>query len=200
MEKILIFIKHHFAFLWRMIEWGNGLLFSLLFRSKLEAILPAQFQDADRSAFSFRRLTSTDAEELHKLIHSQDPADLKYFSPHAFDLRSISKQFKNRSFLMMGAFNGEAMVGYFFLRFFANKKCFVGRIIDKDSRGKGIGNEMNRIMYGTAWSIGFHCLSTMSKDNRAVMQAHSRNATMRVLKELKNNYILVEFVNPESSK
>ena len=200
MEKILIFIKHHFSFLWRLIEWGNSLVFSLLFRQRLERMLPLQFQAARESNFSYRRLQSSDAEELYNLICSQDPGDLEYFSPHAFDLRSIKKQFRKRSFLMMGAFDGGTLVGYFFLRFFANKKCFVGRIIDKNYRGKGIGNEMNRIMYGCAWSMGFRCLSTMSKHNHAVIQAHARNATMVVLKELKNDYILVEFENPETSK
>ena len=100
----------------------------------------------------------------------------------------------------MYAFDGDRLAGYFFLRFFANRKCFVGRILDREYRGKGIGNEMNRIMYRTAWSMGFRCLSTMSKNNRAVMKAHSRNSTMVVLKELQSEYILVEFVNPETSK
>jgi len=88
-------------------------------------------------------------------------------------------------------------VGYFFLRFFANRKCFVGRIIDREYRGMGIGNGMNRIMYRTAWNMGFRCLSTMSKNNSAVMKAHQKNSSMLVLKELQNDYILVEFINPD---
>ena len=200
MEKILIFIKHHFGFLWRLIEWGNGVAFSLLFRPSLDRILPAQLQERERLPLSFRDLLMPDAEELHRLIQYQEASDLLYFSPHAFDLPSIKKQFKKRSFLTMRAFDGQRTLGYFLLRFFANQRCFVGRIIHKDYRGKGIGNEMNRIMYQTAWGMGFRCLSTMSKNNRAVMNAHAKNSTMHVLKELQNDFILVEFANPETSK
>ncbi len=98
---------------------------------------------------------------------------------------------------MMGVFQDNLLVGYFFLRFFFNRKCFVGRLIDKDFRGKGIGGEMNRIMYETAWRMKFRCLSTISQDNTSVMRAHSKNETMKVLKHLKNNYMLVEFVKAD---
>jgi len=198
MEKLLIFIKHRFGFLWRLIEWGNGLVFSLLFKARMEGLLPEQFRGTKSSPFSYRRLLPSDAPALHDLIQSQEASDLRYFSPHDFDPDSISKQFKKRSFLMMGAFDGEHLAGYFFLRFFANKKCFVGRIIDSSYRGKGMGNEMNRIMYQIAWGMGFRCLSTMSKNNHAVINAHKKNSTLRVLKELQNDYILVEFMNPET--
>ena len=200
MEKILIFIKHRLGFLWGLIEWGNGVVFSLFYASSLARHLPEQLQGEGRTTVTFRKLQKSDAESLHALIHAQESSDLDYFSPHGFDLPAIRKQFRKRAFLMMGAFDGDRLAGYFFLRFFANRKCFVGRIIDSEYRGKGIGNEMNRIMYRTAWSMGFRCLSTMSKNNRAVMKAHSRNSTMHVLKELQNEYILVEFVNPETSK
>lgn len=198
MERILIFIKHRFGFLWRVIEWGNGIVFSLLYKASLERILPEQLKGKKGSPFSFRRLLLSDAEELHELIRAQETPDLQYFSPHSFDLPSIEKQFRKRSFLMMGAFEGERMVGYFFLRFFVNKRCFVGRIIDMAYRGMGIGNGMNRIMYRTAWNMGFRYLSTMSKNNHAVINAHKKNSTMQILKELQNDYILVEFVNPET--
>ncbi len=194
MEKILIFIKHHFGFLWKIIEWGNGLLFSFLFRSRLEKVLPAIFRELNGSPVSYRKLIPSDAEGLYELIHSQEGADLEYFQPHKFDIETIRRQFQNRSFLMMGVFDGNSIIGYFFLRFFANKKCFVGRLIDRNYRGKGIGLTMNKIMYETSWRMGFRCLSTISRNNLAVMGAHAKNPTMVVLKELANDYLLVEFV------
>lgn len=193
MEKILLFIKHHFRFLWNIIEWVNGLIFSLFYRSRLEKVIPGIFDESPGSSFSFKRLVLSDAGSLYSLIEDQEDSDLEYFRPHGFDLRSIKKQFRNRSFLMMGVFNRETMIGYFFLRFFINKKCFVGRLIDKHYRGQGIGLVMNYIMYETSWRMGFRCLSTISKNNTSVMRAHAKNPTMRVLKELQNDYLLVEF-------
>lgn len=197
MEKLLIFIKHRFGFLWKFIEWGNGLLFSILYYRSMERVLPSVFSETGDTDYTFRRLTLTDAEALHGLIASQEASDLQYFNPHGFDLPSIKKQFKKHAFLMMGSFDQGRITGYFFLRFFANKKCFVGRLIDREYRGKGIGNVMNSLMYGIAWRMGFRCLSTMSKNNSAVMHAHAKNASMIRLKELQNDYILVEFVNPQ---
>lgn len=194
MEKLLIFIKHRLGFLWMIIEWVNGLLFQLFYKRTLErsqSRVLTKFADSD---FIYRKLLDSDALSLHKLVDSQAPADLDFFKPHGFDMDSIKRQFRNRAFLMMGAFEGEQMVGYFFLRFFANKKCFVGRLIDHKYRGRGIGREMNKIMYNTAWGMNFRCLSTISKNNKAVMGAHAKNQTIRLLKELKDDYMLVEFV------
>lgn len=200
MEKLLIFIKHHLSFLWKIIEFGNGLLFSLLFKKKLARVLQGVFKEQADQACEYRKLELSDTEALHKLLESQTESDLKYFSPHAFNSDALRKQFANRAFLMMGAFANERLIGYFFLRFFANRKCFVGRLIDADSRGKGIGQIMNNIMYETAWRLGFRCLSTISNNNKAVIGAHAKNPAMVVLKELPNEYLLVEFVRTKQTE
>lgn len=200
MERFLLFIKHNVRFLWRIIEWGNGILFSLIYRSRLEEVLRGVFEEVTDSRYNFRKLAQADINGLHLLLNSQDEGDLDYFKPHRFDIKSLERQLKIPSFLMMGAFDGEKMAGYFFLRFFANKKCFVGRLTDKDYRGKGIGRTMNRIMYETAWRMGFRCLSTISRNNTLVMKAHAENRNMVVLKELAGDYMLVEFVRGDFMK
>lgn len=197
MEKILIFIKHHFTFLWGIIDWGNGLLFLILYRSKMGRVLKEVLSEVNALPLSYRGITSSDLTSLNDLLNSQNNGDLDYFKPHGFDMGSLKRQLKNQSFLMMGSFDGEKLIGYFFLRFFINKKCFVGRLIDKQYRGKGIGQVMNNIMYETAWRMGFRCMSTISRNNLAVMRAHAKNPAMIVLKELQNNYLLVEFIRSE---
>jgi hypothetical protein len=194
MESILIFIKHHFRFLWTVIEWFNSLVFKTVFNRKMQNIVQVVLKESSVPPLVYRRLYPSDEEALHNLIHSQPEDDLKYFNPHGFDIASIKKQFGNTSFLMLGVFDHEKIIGYFFLRFFMNRKCFVGRLIDKDFRGKGIGPVMNNIMYETAWRMKFHCLSTISRNNTAVMRAHAKNPTIIILKELPNNYLLVEFI------
>ena len=193
MECFFIFIKHHLSFLWKIIEWINGLLFTLFYKSKTDSILPLVLKEFSLPLYSFKRLDESDITDLHELLVSQKPSDLEYFRPHGFDLESLKLLIKNHAFLMMGAFDGEKLIGYFFLRFFVNKRCFVGRIIDKSYRSKGIGPVMNNILYETAWRMGFRCLSTISKNNNSIMRAHSKNKMMVVLKELKNNYLLVQF-------
>jgi hypothetical protein len=194
MEEFLILIKHRFRFLWKIIEWANGLFFSFLYNSRLKKVLPDVFREFAEPPFLYRALTLSDVDALHNLIHSQNEADLEYFKPHGFEIETIRKQFKNSPFLMMGVFDDQKITGYFFLRFFVNRKCFVGRLIDKQYRGRGIGLIMNKIMYETSWRMGFRCLSTISRNNIAVMRAHAKNPTMVVLKELANDYLLVEFI------
>lgn len=166
----------------------------------MEKVLPTVFNEFSVPPYSYRKLNLSDAKALYSMINMQNISDLEYFRPHRFDLISVRKQFQNRSFLMMGAFENGIIAGYFFLRFFVNKKCFVGRMIDKNYRGLGIGVVMNKIMYETAWRMGFRCLSTISRNNSLVMRAHASNPTMVVLKELQNDYLLVEFLQDTGSK
>ena len=173
------------------------MLFKWLFKSKMDRVLHGVLEETKGSSMEYRELHFSDMELLKSLIDSQAPEDLNYFSPHGFDIKSMKAQFRKPSFLMLGIFSGQKLTGYFFLRFFANKKCFVGRLIDKDFRGKGIGGVMNTIMYETAWRMGFRCLSTISRNNIAVMRAHAKNPTMLILKELQNDYLLVEFTQRE---
>lgn len=177
-----------------MIEGVNAIVFFMIYKSKLDKVLTTVFDKNSLQPFYYRKLTLSDADSLHNLIKMQNPSDLEYFHPHDFDIVSIRKQLKNCSFLMMGTFDKEKIIGYFFLRFFINRQCFVGRLIDKEYRGKGIGTVMNDILYKTAWSMNFRCLSTISRDNIAVMRAHAKNPAYKVIKELNNNYMLVEFV------
>ncbi len=198
MEGILIFLKHHFKFLWKIIEKVNAFVFFLFYSGRLNRLLPVVFQQHPHPPYLYRKLDKQEEPALYRLIQKQDESDLKYFSPHGFDHKSLKQQFKNRSLLMMGAFDGEKLIGYFFLRFFANKKCFVGRLIDKEYRGKGIGLTMNKLMYETAWGMSFRCYSTISNNNKAVIKAHAKNSSMKILKELANDYLLVEFTREET--
>ena len=194
MEKLLIFIKHRFSFLWKIIEQLNGLLFTFFYNKRLVRVVKTVFSERPNSDYNYRTISIDDSEKLTELVNAQREEDIRYFKPHGFDLESIKKQSKVKAFLMMGVFDGDTMVGYFFLRFFASRKCFVGRLIDTEYRGKGIGRAMNKIMYNIAWDMKFRCMSTISKNNKLVMKAHSNNPNVKVVKELQNDYLLVEFL------
>ena len=197
MIELLIFIKHRFAFIWNLAEGINNIVFSALYIRRLNDVIIQVFSDVSHNPFSYRILKLADSEILSNIISAQPEEDLQYFHPHGLDPGSVRKQFGKDAFLMMGVFDGNKIVGYFFLRFFFTRKCFVGRLIDKPYRGKGIGNNMNHIMYEIAWRMKFRCLSTISKNNKAVMKAHAKNSEIIILKELQNDYLLVEFIRQE---
>jgi len=198
-EKLLLFIKQNLKFLWAVIDSINNAIYGLLFDKTMKRSLNAISNNVDISPYTFKELKASDTNDLYELIKNQKESDLNYFQPHGFDHDSIRGKLKQKAFLMMGIYFEQQLIGYFFLRFFVNKKCFVGRLIDADYRGKGVGLLMNKIMYGIAWNMKFRCLSTISKSNHFIMKAHKKNTTMVVLKELNNNFLLVEFINPDLS-
>jgi hypothetical protein len=198
--RILIYTKHHLSFIWNLIEGLNAFLFRLMHGRRFKSVVPNVIHYFGLPGYNFRQLVTNDLPALNSLLNKQSPGRLDYFKPHGFDVKSLQKVYKNPSFLMMGAFKGPQLVGYFFLRCFWNRKCFVGRLIDQPYEGKGIGRIMNNIMYNIGWSMNFRVLSTISKNNHLVMRSHSGNKTMRVLKELPNDFLFVEFVKPFQEK
>ncbi len=200
MARLLLFIKHRLPFVWLGIDWLNTMLFRLLHGDRLRNESEQCFQEFTLDGYSFRALTQEDLDGLSDLLHRQIEGRLDHFRPHGFDRKSLERACRNPAFLMFGVFSGEQLVGYFFLRCFWNRKSFVGRLIDEPHEGNGIGRVMNNILYNTAWRSGFRCYTTISKSNSMVMRSHARNPSARILKELPNDYLFVEFVESESQE
>lgn len=192
--KLLLYIKHNLKFLWESIDFFNCIVFKFAHLDRTKKLIPEIIKKYTLKGYLFRQLTKSDIGLLKELIDRQDSCRLQYFNPHGFETKDLLTKLENPSFIMLGAFKDNLMVGYFFLRCFWNRKCFVGRLIDEAYVGRGIGNVMNLIMYNIAWGMGFRCLSTISRDNAFVIKAHSGNPNIVLLKELENNYLLVEFV------
>lgn len=197
MIRLLLYLKHNYKFIWKFIEKCNSLLFNVLYRKAALRNLTTILNSLDLQDYSFRKLEIVDTELIYSLIKSQPQSDLEYFKPHDYERESIEKLFNNKGLLIMGVFRNSNIVGYCFLRFFITGKCFVGRLVDYRNRGKGIGSVMNTVMYNLAWKMRFKCLSTISQNNLLVMNAHKKNNLMHILKELPNNYLLVEFKSSE---
>ncbi|MGY6587750.1 MAG: hypothetical protein ACXIUB_05610 [Wenzhouxiangella sp.] len=191
--RFLLFIKHRMPWLWRMVDWLNAHLYSLLQRKRMAVQCDRAFEEFGLDGFKFRALVGEDIEQLESLLERQGPDRVRYFQPHGFDQSSLQFMLSNPSFLMFGVFRENLLVGYFFLRCFWNRKCFVGRLIDKPFERQGIGRVMNQIMYHIAWRSGFRCMTTVSRDNRDIMRSHEGNPHARVRQELGNGYILIEF-------
>lgn len=194
MIRILLYIKHKVPIIWNAIEKLNGLLYSILYKSRMDEEVEKALKEFRLPGFETRQLNHKDLTRLSMLYDSQEASRVTYFNPHGFDQKSLLSVSRNPAFLMMGVFEGHRMVGYFFLRFFWNKKCFVGRLIDQPFEGKGIGRMMNSIMYNIGWRMGFKVLSTISRKNSLVMKSHANNSFMKVLRELDDDYLFVQFV------
>lgn len=192
-------IKTKHSKIWSFIEKMHSRIFGVFYAQSLKNSLQHQLDEITNNQISFRFLTQSDVPDLLLLLNTLEPELRGYFEAHAFTKIAIKKQLKNQALIMLGAFQAKRMVGYFFLRAGINKKCFVGRLLHKDFRNEGIGNKMSHILHKAAWQSGFRVFATLSPNNTLVMRSHKKNANMKLLKELPDNYWLVEFVKPTSS-
>ena len=178
----------------KIVDWLNALLYRLLHWRRMQIQVDRAFSEFGLPGYEFRPLRHEDLIDLEQLVQRQEPSRLEYFQPHEFDLKALAQMYVNPAFLMFGVFTDGRLLGYFFLRCFWNRKCFVGRLIDEPFERQGIGHVMNQIMYHIAWWSGFRCFTSISRKNKWIMRAHSCNPHARFVSNLANDYQLVEFV------
>lgn len=70
-----------------------------------------------------RLLTSADEAAFGDLLAS---FDFKYLPPHALDRATARRALRRASYLPLGVFHGEELVGYLLLRLFAPKRAVLG--------------------------------------------------------------------------
>jgi len=184
-------------FIWRFVEYLNGLFFKVLFATTVRTKAQEVLDGYKNEPFEYRFLTKNDLDDLVALFSRQDQEQFKYFKPHEFDSVTVQRLYKNASFLMLGVFDDQKLVGYFFLRCFLNKKSFTGRIVDETYQGKGIAKRMGKILHQTAWQSGFRVFGTASRDNFKSLNSYRSINNFKIVRELENNYIYFEYLQSE---
>ena len=193
MVKLLIYLKHHLSFIWDMIEWVNSFLFGLFYGKRLKRSICR----LDRSLLldtSYKILKLSDMPALADFFNRQPQESFRFFKPHKFDLHSLQKQNRNKAFLMLGWYERDVLAGYAFLRFFANKQAFRGKIVSPEYQGRGIAKEMGRVTTEICKKMNFRLFATISKDNVKSIASSRAVNDIRVVKELEDNYIYVEYL------
>ena len=190
MTAILIFIKHHIPFIWNIIECINSQLFYILYRKRLEFLGDKYSQSKD----SVRILQAEDMVALSEFFNKQPADSFEYFNPHKFDYKSLVKKNKDKSFIMIGVFYNTEIVGYGFLRCFFNGKAFRGKIVDISHQGHGIAKQIGSVLTGMATLMHLRLFATISKDNVKSISSSQAVNKVRILKELPDNYIYVEYL------
>lgn len=196
MMNLLLFIKHRLGIIWRVAEFFNGFVFKLLYRNKILESIDVACKQASTAQYDLRMLQRDDLTELSDFFKSQPSESYMYFKPHGVELHDLIQNYKNPAFIMYGVFdksNGGVICGYFMTRFFANKKCFVGFLVDAASRGKGIAGLMGKTMLTICWNNNFEALATVSRKNDAALRAYRKLNDFKILKELPNDYIYIRY-------
>src|SRR5690554_4987571 len=197
MIKLLIAFKKNIPFVWLLVEYFNGIIFRFLYHKRIIQTAKQVLEIYNNEQFRYRFLNKADLPFLFELFQRQDQEQFKYFKPHAFDEKTLYRLYKNPSFLMLGVFDKDNLAGYFFLRCFLNKKCFTGRLVDKDYQGKGISKRMGKILHNTAWDSNFRVFGTASRDNFKSLNSYQSINNFKIIKELENNFIYFEYLKSQ---
>ena len=196
--KLAHILRDKFGFLWNIIEWFNALVFAMTHRAALKKIPEILQEFSDK--FTLRLAEPTDAAPLAKFFAEQPEEAFRFFKPHAFDEKTLSKIIKNKAFLTFLVWDGETIVGYFFLRCFMNGKSFRGRIVDYRWRNKGIAKQMGLTMNKIIAVLNVRLFGSISPDNYASLQSTKAVNDIRIIKILDNGYYYIEYLPKNKSE
>jgi IS1 family transposase len=185
-------LRDEFPWLWNAVDTVNGWLFALRYGNRSEEIV----RQCDKEIpYHIVAIRDCPTEDIITFFNRQPEEAYRFFHPHGFDSRSIERLKRNRAFLAYMLMDGDAYVGYFFLRSFFWGKCFRGRMVDIDWRGKGIGTMMNKEMNRIGFGLGMHIFETVSKDNVASYKSAVAASKCKIIREMANNDLYIEVIN-----
>ena len=190
--KLAHFLRDKFSWLWNIIEWMNGVIFYMRYGKKLERLNITSVP----SEYKVMKLREIPTGKMTEFFERQPEEAYTYFKPHGFDVKSIKRFQKNRSFLgyVLLDKKNDNIAGYCFNRCFFHGQGFRGRIVDIDYRGRGLGTAMNKIMNEVGFGIGLKLFETVSKDNVASYKSALSASNVKVVKELPHNELYLEIL------
>lgn len=196
--KLAHILRDRFGFIWNLVEWGNALVFALTHKAALKKI-PAILQECS-GTYTLRVAELADATALATFFAEQPDDAFKFFKPHAFDEKTLSKIIRNRAFLTFLVLDGEKIVGYFFLRCFMNGKSFRGKIVDFRYRGKGIAKLQGLAATKVASALEMRVFGTISPENYASLASSKAVNEVRIVETLENGYYYIEYLPKKDEK
>lgn len=202
MEKLAYLIKHRIPGLFRVIAWLAERVTELRFaRTTQHAIDQARIDGrVNGNAACCRMLVGSDVERLSNFLGFIPADQLIFFRPHDFDVVSLRRVIRSRAFLTYGLFVNEALSGYALLKISPTGSAFIGLLVHPDCRGLGLGKFLVHYLYWQASLAGLRTRSTISLANPSSMKSHEAVSDFRVVTELPNDYIMIEFLKPCTTK
>lgn len=195
--EVTHFVQKKVPWIWDIIEWGNSELFALQHRKSLMDLPLLLDKYTDRFVVSMA--VEADVAALANFFAKQPEDAFIFFNPHGFDVKSLTRLVFRKSFLMFLVKDGNEIVGYFFLRCFANGTAFKGRIVDAKRRNQGIGKFMGDVINDVVMNLGVRLFTTISPDNYASFASAKAVNDIRIVRTLENGYYYIECLPKGSS-
>lgn len=187
-------IKDKCLFLWEFLEWGNSIAFSIRYRKGLKHL--GKIVNADVPfPYEFKLAERSNVSNLHKFFYRQPKKAFTYFQPHGFDEKSLKKIIDRTSFLAFVLTKHEEtkdkIVGYAFMRSFANGTSYRGYMVDVNHRGCGLAKIMGQAMNRVGDTLNLTMYKSISPKNPASMKATENVCNIEILRTLENGDYLI---------
>lgn len=163
-------------------------------------LLPELMNKSNSGNIAFTIASESDVDGLTKFLASQPEDAFEFFRPHEFDKATIKKLINQDSFVMIVARTDGRVVGYAFLRCFGNGKSFRGKIVDVNYRGRGIAKTFGQLTMEIAQTLGIGLFGTISKKNVSSMESSKSSNTIKVIKELPDDCVLIQYFPKEKGQ
>lgn len=193
--KIAHFLRDKLPFIWDLIDVLNSGLFSFRYGRKLKSLEGDVLQQyAEISGMEVVRLRGVPTDKMAKFFAAQPEDAYTFFKPHGFDVKSLKKLQRNRSFLAYVLMENGHVAAYCFVRSFFMGKGFRGRMVGMDFRGRGLGTLMNKMMNDVGFGIGLRLFETVSKENVASYRSALSASNVKIVEELEHNELYLEIL------
>ncbi|MCQ2112381.1 MAG: GNAT family N-acetyltransferase [Bacteroidaceae bacterium] len=142
--------------------------------------------------YTIRQAKDGDVDGMVKFFAEQPEPSFEFFTPHAFDAKTIKKLIRRKSHLSFLILDGDKIIGYYFLRCFFIGKSFLGKMVDYRYRGRGVGKTMCMSAMDVAMALGLRMYETISKDNLASLYSTQKVLDVTIIEEMDNGYFYIE--------
>ncbi len=189
--KIAHLLRDHCAWVWDVAEALNSMAFGVRYAKRLKRV-PEVLAQYSKEPLMLRVAEVEDAEALAAFFARQPEGDFEFFKPHGFDVQSLRTLLKRTSFLMYVVEQDKQIVGYFFLRSFVHGQSYLGKMVDHEHQGQGIGKLMCKAAMDVALTLGLRMFESINRRNPASMRSTGSVLRQVVLQELEDGDLLIE--------
>lgn len=181
-------LKDKLPFIWDVIEKVNEFLFVIRYGKNVKNIaitcVPYEYE--------LKELRIVETNRIVEFFKKQPEEAYTFFHPHGFDAASIKRLQSNRAFLAYVLLENNHIVGYMFLRGFFTGKCFRGKMVDYQNRGRGLAKLLGMIANEIAYNIGLRMFATVSPENIASFASTKAVNEIKIIKQMPNGDYLIE--------
>lgn len=133
-----------------------------------------------------------DAGRLADFFARQPEESYQWFRPHGFDEVSMRTLLGRKSYIIYVIEEKGEIIGYAFLRCFMNGKCFLGKMVDVNHRGKGVCTRLCAVGMDMVDALGWRMFESINKENVGSMKASQKACDVIVVEELEDGDLLIE--------